>query len=168
MLPVQELANNPITVGVTTPGSPVGDSFLRQQELLDASVSFFSKYNVTHWFTLTYGSRTGYEQRMHHFSDWIDALEWMQRRPLGWVRADEMKRYSGCGYPAIPEHHHGFLVGADHLSPRHAENIWRSVAGDALVEKYERDGGAIPYTLKLAFHRIGDWDLGGRKGFREL
>ena len=62
--------------------------------------------------------------------------------------------------------HHGLLVNTDHLSCRTAESLWRAF-GDARVERYERNGGAIPYCLKHAFDPCGDWDLGG-KGLRIL
>lgn len=137
----------------------------RHEELIRAATKMFERYNVTHFYTLTYGARISLIGRMHHFHEWVDALEWQQARPLGWLRADEMKRYSGCGYPDIPEHHHGLLIGADHLDCCQAESIWHSIAGDAEVRRYYPHGGAIQYSLKHAFHRVGDWEMGPVKGF---
>jgi hypothetical protein len=98
-------------------------------DLITAASEFFDGFNVTHFSTLTHGSAIGHARRIQHFKDWIDALEWLQHRPLGWLRADEMKRYSGLGFPAIREHHHGLLFGADHLDCRHAESIWKIYRG---------------------------------------
>lgn len=138
----------------------------RDREMLIAVASeFIESQNVTHYFTLTYPRRVSWEGRHKRFREWLDAIEWMQRRPLGWLRADE-NRFSGLGFPKIPEHHHGLLVDTDHLCSRTAEHLWRTF-GDARVEKYERYGGAIPYCLKHAFNNIGDWDIGG-KGLRSI
>ena len=131
--------------------------------LIAAASNFIESQNVTHYFTLTYPRRVSCEGRHNRFREWLDAIEWMQRRPLGWFRADEA-RFSGLGFPEIPEHHHGLLVDTDHLSCRTAEGLWRTF-GDARVEKYARHGGAIPYCLKHAFTGCGDWDFGG-KGLR--
>jgi hypothetical protein len=125
-----------------------------------AASAFIESLNVTHYFTLTYPRRQSCEARYKAFLEWIDALEWMQRRPLGWFRVDEMRRFSGLGYPAIPEHHHGVLIDADHLSCRTAESLWRHF-GDALVERYEPNGGAIPYCFKHAW-RDSEWNIGGK------
>jgi hypothetical protein len=129
--------------------------------LVEAASSWIETQNVTHYFTLTYPRRFSWEARHKAFSEWVDALEWRQRRPLGWIRADEMFRFSGLGFPEIPEHHHGLLFDTDHLCCRTAENIWRHF-GDGLVERYERNGGAIPYCLKHAFSHSGEWDIGGK------
>ena len=113
-----------------------------RKTLVAAASEFVERQNVTHYFTLTYPRRRSWEARREAFWEWLDAIEWMQRRPLGWFRADEMRRFSGCGFPEIPEHHHGLLVDTDHLCCRTAESIWRAF-GDAQVERYERHGGAI-------------------------
>ncbi len=135
-----------------------------RKTLVAAASKFVESQNVTHYFTLTHPRCVSWEARHNRFLEWLDALEWIQRRPLGWFRADEMFRFSGCGYPEIPEHHHGLLVDTDHLCCRTAVSIWRAF-GDARIERYERNGGAIPYCLKHAFDNCGDWDLGG-KGLR--
>jgi hypothetical protein len=127
---------------------------------ISAASEFIERQKVTHYFTLTYPRRLSWEGRRKAFLEWVDALEWLQRRPLGWFRADEMRRFSGLGLPEIPEHHHGLLVDTDHLSCRTAEGLWRTY-GDALVERYDPHGGAIPYCLKLAFHD-SEWALGGK------
>lgn len=134
----------------TAQSSAAGDGDRRSgstPDLVGSAAEWFEQYPITHCFTLTYGSRPSLQRRMMHFHEWVDALEWLQRRPLGWIRGDEMKRYSGCGYPAIPEHHHGLLIGADHLDCRTAESLWHSCAGDALVERYVPGGGAIAYSI---------------------
>ncbi len=99
---------------------------------------------------------------MATFREWVDALERELGRPLAWFRADEMRHYSGLGFPAIPPHHHGLLMDARGLSCKAAEGFWKSLAGDALVEEYRTGGGAIPYCLKHAFSICGDWDIGGK------
>ena len=118
--------------------------------LVSEAARFIEQQNVTHYFTLTYPRRRGWEGRQKAFLQWVDAIEWLQRRPLGWLRADEMVRFSGLGFPQIPEHHHGLLISTDHLCCRTAESVWRAF-GDARVERYERFGGAVPYCLKHAF-----------------
>ena len=115
--------------------------------LVPAALEFIERQNVTHYFTLTYPRRMSWEGRHKVFLKWVDAIEWMQHRPLGWFRADEMSRFSGLAFPEIPEHHHGLLVDADHLCCRTAESLWRTY-GDALVVRYEPYGCAIPYCLK--------------------
>jgi len=130
-------------------------------EVRDAATAFLKQLNITHYFTLTYPGRTTFEYRCRAFLLWIDAIEWMQRRPLGWFRADEGLYVSGLGRPTISPHHHGLLIGADHLSIRDAESIWRAF-GDADVRRYERDGGAVEYCQKHAFGPYGDWDIGGK------
>jgi hypothetical protein len=131
-----------------------------RKTLVSAASAFIESHNVTHYYTLTYPRRRSWEGRHKAFLEWIDALEWLQRRPLGWFRADEMGRFSGLGYPAIPEHHHGLLIDADHLGCRAAESLWQHF-GDARVERYEPHGGAIPYCFKHAFLH-SEWDLGGK------
>lgn len=131
-----------------------------RKTLIELGSALIASYNVTHYFTLTYPQRVSSEGRHKRFLEWIDAIEWLQRRHLGWLRADEMFRYSGCGFPEIPEHHHGLLINADHLSCRTAEGLWRQF-GDARVERYEPCGGAIPYCLKHAFS-CSEWDIGGK------
>lgn len=132
--------------------------FDRKRLLVEAS-AFIESQNVTHYFTLTYPRRRSWEGRYKSFLEWIDGIEWMQHRPLGWLRADEC-RFSGCGFPEIPEHHHGVLVDTQHLSCRTAEGLWRTY-GDALVERYEPHGGAIEYCLKHALD-TSEWSLGGK------
>jgi hypothetical protein len=128
--------------------------------LLRAASEFIEGQNVTHYFTLTYPRRISWEGRHKAFHTWLDGIEWLQARPLGWLRADEMRRFSGLGFPEIPEHHHGLLIDTDHLCRKTAEHLWRQF-GDARVERYEPHGGAIPYCLKHAFGNSGEWDFGG-------
>jgi hypothetical protein len=126
-----------------------------------AATELIASFNVTHYFTLTYPRRMSCEGRDKLFERWLDAIEWLQRRPLGWIRADE-RRFSGLGFPEIPWHHHGLLIDTDHLCGRTAESIWRSFVGDARVVRYQRNGGAIPYSIKHAFSEWGDWAIGGK------
>lgn len=128
--------------------------------VLEAAIEFLARWRITHYFTLTYPGRVSWERRHQAFHKWLDAIEWLQGRPLGWFRADE-RRISGLGYPEIPWHHHGLLVATDHLSCSTAESLWRAF-GDARVRKYEQNGGAIRYCLKLALTDYGDWDIGGK------
>ncbi len=137
------------------------------KQLIEVATDFFLNFNVTQFFTLTYGSKIGIWRRMNLFARWIDNLERLQRCPLGWLRADEM-RYSGLGYPAIPAHHHGILFNGSDLIIKNGESIWHSMAGDAQITPYDPNGRAIPYTLKQAFYNSGDWDIGGLKGMKRL
>lgn len=140
-------------------------SSVRDRRLLSESASqFFARFNVTHYFTLTYAGCWGEERRLWAFGEWIDAIEWLQRRNLGWLRADEMRRcrHSGLGLPEIAPHHHGLLFDTENLSCEDTEGIWRSFAGDARVERYRPGGGALEYSLKLAFHESSDWQIGGK------
>lgn len=131
-----------------------------RRTLVEAASTLIESYNVTHYFTLTYRRRVSWEGRQKRFLEWMDAIEWLQRRPLGWLRADEMLRYSGCGFPEIPEHHHGLLIDTDHLSCDTAVSLWRQF-GDAHVVRYAPHGGAIPYCLKHAFC-CSEWAIGGK------
>ena len=65
-----------------------------RNHLIAEASGFLEAQNVTHYFTLTYASRRSWEGRHKAFAKWIDGIEWLQRRPLGWFRADEMFRYS--------------------------------------------------------------------------
>ena len=131
-----------------------------RKALVEVTSGLMESYNITHYFTLTYPLRISWEGRHRRFLEWVDAIEWLQRRPLGWLRADEMFRYSGLGFPEIPEHHHGLLIDADNLSCATAESLWRQF-GDARVERYEPRGGAVPYCLKHAFC-CSEWAIGGK------
>jgi hypothetical protein len=135
-------------------------TMMKTRTLVSAASGFIQRQNVTHYFTLTYPRRFSWESRHKAFLEWIDAIEWMQARPLGWIRADEMRRVSGLGFPEIPEHHHGLLIDTDHLACRTAESLWRRL-GDARVERYDPHRGAVPYCLKHAFHD-SEWAVGGK------
>jgi hypothetical protein len=137
---------------------------LARETLIEAASVLIESYNVTHYFTLTYPRRFSWEGRHKAFLKWIDGIEWLQRRPLGWLRTDEVCRFSGLGMPEISEHHHGVLIDTDHLACPTAESLWRTY-GDALVERYEPHGGAIPYCFKHALSN-SEWDIGG-KSLRE-
>lgn len=128
--------------------------------LITELARFAESLRPTHYFTLTYATRRSLEARHNALKVWLDAIEWLQRRPLGWIRADEV-RFSGLGMPEIPEHHHGLLIGTHHLDCRTAESLWRSF-GDARVLRYEPHGGAAEYCMKHALHKGQDWDLGGK------
>lgn len=128
--------------------------------LIDELDSFIERLNITHYFTLTYARRLGWEGRYKAFHAWLNLIERQQRRPLGWLRADE-RRFSGLGFPEIPEHHHGLLIDTGGLVCKDAENLWRAKYGDARVEPYRRNGGAVRYCLKHALYD-GQWDLGGK------
>jgi hypothetical protein len=127
--------------------------------LILAASEFLESQNVTYYFTLTYPRRVSWEARHGQFREWLDAIEWMQRRPLGWFRADEV-RFSGLGFPEIPEHHHGLLVDTDHLFCRTAEGLWRT-CGDARVAQKHQSGGAFDWSSRRLGGALGSAD-GGR------
>ncbi len=138
------------------------------QLAIDQMTLFIEQQPVTHYFTLTFARAVSAALARFRFLEWIDALEWFQRRPLGWLRADERRpsRWSGCGYPAVQLHYHGVLIGAPNLNVPQAEALWRELAGDADIRKYEQHEGAVPYCLKQVFAAFGDYELGGTKAFR--
>ena len=138
----------------------------RKDELLVTATQFFEQQNVTQFCTMTFAKRVSVEKARSRFMEWIDALEWFQRRPLGWLRAEESERWSGLGTPAVSLHFHGLLIAAPHLNIPQAEALARELTGDTLVEPYRSGGGAIRYSLKNAFHKCGDYDIGGMKAFR--
>ena len=138
----------------------------KRDELLTTATQFFESQDVTQFFTMTFAKRVSADKARSRFMEWIDGLEWFQRRPLGWLRAEETKRWSGLGTPAVPLHFHGLLIAAPHLNIPQAEFLGRDLAGDTLVEQYRRGGGAIRYSLKNAFHDYGGYDIGGMKAFR--
>lgn len=133
----------------------------KRSELVAAATELIERFYPSHYYTLTYAKPLDWEGRYKAVARWLDGIEWLQRRNIGWLRADE-SRFSGLGFPAIPEHHHGLLVGVSFVSCLTMEKLWRSEFGDAQVVPYVPHGGAIPYCLKLAFHRCGDWDIGGK------
>jgi len=134
---------------------------MNRHTLVNEFGRFAESLQPTHYFTLTYARRRGWEARHNAFKAWLDGIEWLQRSPIGWIRADEMFRYSGLGMPEIPEHHHGLLIGTRHLDGNTAESLWRSF-GDARVLPYEPHGGAAQYCVKHALYEGQDWDLGGK------
>jgi hypothetical protein len=141
----------------------------KHQELIDATADLLKQQDVTHYFTLTFAKPVSSWTARSKYMEWIDCLEWFQRRPLGWLRAEETMRWSGCDEAvpaAIPLHYHGLLISAPHLTIPQAKALWREIAGDADVRAYDPQGGAIPYCLKHAFHSCGDYELGGLKAFR--
>jgi hypothetical protein len=135
-------------------------------DLLPAAVQFFEQQDITQFYTMTFARRTSVESARHRFRKWIDALEWFQHRPLGWLRAEETKHWPGVGTPAIPLHFHGLLIAAPNLNIAQAEALAREVAGDTQVRPYISGGGAIGYSLKQVFQEGGDYDIGGVKAFR--
>jgi len=138
----------------------------KRDELLTTATQFFEQQDVTQFYTMTFAKRVSVEKARNRFMEWIDGLEWFQRRPLGWLRAEETKHWSGLGTPAVPLHFHGLLIAAPHLNIPQAEALARELAGDTLVEPYHSGGGAIRYSLKNAFYECGDYDIGGMKAFR--
>lgn len=138
----------------------------KKAELLTAATQFFEQQDVTQFYTMTFAKRVSVETARSRFMERIDGLEWFQRRPLGWLRAEESERWSGLGTPAVPLHFHGLLIAAPHLNIPQAEFLGRDLAGDTQVQPYRRGGGAIRYSLNNAFHEWGDYDIGGMKAFR--
>jgi hypothetical protein len=74
----------------------------KRNELLTAATQFFEQQDVTQFYTMIFPKRVSVETARTRFMEWIDGLEWFQRRPLGWLRAEETKRWSGLGTPAVP------------------------------------------------------------------
>lgn len=140
----------------------------KNDALVMAATKMLEQQDVTQFYTMTFARRLSVEAARHRFMEWIDALEWFQRRPLGWLRAEETKRSPGLGTPAIPLHFHGVLIAAPHLNIRQAEALARELAGDTQVQPYQPGGGAIPYCLKHAFEESGHYDIGGKKAFRQF
>jgi len=140
----------------------------KRDELLTTATQFFESQDVTQFYTMTFATRISVEKARTRFMEWIDGLEWFQCRPLGWLRAEESKRWSGLGTPAVPLHFHGLLIAAPHLNIPQAEFLARELAGDTQVQPYRSGGGAIPYSLKHAFGDCGDYDFGGMKAFRRF
>lgn len=119
-------------------------------DLVITMSDWLEQFPISHYFTLTYRCRRGQAAREAAFKDWIDAIEFLQRRPLSWLRSDEMTRYSGCGFPAVAEHHHGVLVSVRLVTCTTMRGLWDEF-GDSQILPYRKGGGALPYTLKQAF-----------------
>jgi hypothetical protein len=137
----------------------------KTRELVAAYDQILRQQDITHYFTLTAARRVSANLLRFKFSEWVDAIEWMQGRHLAWFRAEEY-RWSGHGFPAIPLHFHGVLIGAQHLNIPQAQSFWRESAGDAKIDIYRPSGRAIQYCLKQVVHS-SDYDLGG-KAYRSL
>jgi hypothetical protein len=132
----------------------------KTRHLLEAYEQILKVQDVTHYFTLTAARRISAGLLRSKFNDWVDAIEWIQGRHLGWFRADE-SRWSGHGFPAIPLHFHGVLIAANHLNIQQACYLWRDLAGDARVDIYDPSRRAVRYCLKQAV-LCTDYDLGGK------
>jgi hypothetical protein len=112
-------------------------------------VRWLETYPLTHFLTLTFGNPTGEDAAVRRVLQWHDAIEWLSRSPIGLVYGLEMS----------PELHvHGVLVGHPKISIVAAEHLWRDMAGDGQVERYDRAQGGVAYSLKEAFW-TGRWGV---------
>lgn len=112
--------------------------------------SFLRSFPFTHWFTLTTAKPRPMFYMESAFKDWMDGMEWLNKAPIGWFWCAETD-------PSL--HLHGGLI-APTLNTAGSEHLWRDIAtGDAQVERYDPDRGAIPYSFKESYGS-GEWDLG--------
>ena len=139
-----------------------------QRHLVNSYDEFLRQQNVTHFFTLTSARPMSRGRMRALFLEWTDALEWLQRRALGWFRADEMKRWSGLGQPAIPLHYHDLLVGA----PDAGQFLTIDSNGSARLDLKENQrrprprNGRAPTTSEVLSSNSGDngKDMDRRQG----
>jgi hypothetical protein len=120
-IPVTLLSSSLSAGGALQSEAKPSGTLSKRDELLTTAAQFFEQQDVTHVYTMTFAKRVSVEKARSRFMEWIDGLEWFQRRPLGWLRAEETKRWSGLGTPAVPLHFHGLLIAAPHLNIPQAE-----------------------------------------------
>jgi len=102
----------------------------KNQQLVNGYTELLKQQDVTHYFTLTFGKPISSVGARAKYSEWIDCLEWFQRRPLGWLRAEETKRWPGAhidSHPAIPLHYHGVLIAAPNLNIPQSRALWQEM-----------------------------------------
>jgi hypothetical protein len=123
----------------------------QQANLVSDYGSFFSQWPWDHFATLTFARKQSPASCTRHWNEFIDTLGRITRGRVGWVRADE-ERWSGCGTPEVPLHHHA-LIRYQHVpAPEAVAALWKAKAGDALVEPYcsgGGGGGAAFYIAKM-------------------
>jgi hypothetical protein len=118
-------------------------------EAYEDVVRWLEAFPLTHFFTLTFGNPTGEDAAVRRVLQWHDANEWLSKSAIGMVYGLEMT-------PGL--HVHGVLVGNPHMSIIAAEQLWRDMAGDGQVERYDRSQGGVGYSLKEAFW-TGRWGV---------
>ena len=113
-------------------------------------VRWIESFPVTQFISLTFAQPTSETVAVSLVKEWHDALEWLNKAPIGllWCIENEGDEL----------HVHGVLMGAPNLTLKTAESVWRSVAGDGDVRKYESGRRGVAYSLKEAFW-TNRWDL---------
>ncbi len=139
----------------------------KQCNLLSAYGGFINQWPWDQYATLTFGRQMSEARCLHHWDDFIDSLGRLTHGRVGWVRADE-KRWSGYASPAIPLHFHSLLKYQNVPAPEAVAALWKSKAGDALVEPYcsgGSGGGAAWYIAKMFPCEDTMYDIGGLEHF---
>jgi hypothetical protein len=125
-----------------------------RRDNVDAQVAYWNEWRWVHWFTLDFCRYIGEERAVCLFNEWIDAMEWTLGRRIGWLRCHETVKRTLDGFASVPLHFHGFLLGTENLSLRFGTQVWKAMAGTAVIERFDPDGNALRYALKTR-----DFDL---------
>lgn len=101
---------------------------------------------ISHWpwqmfGTFTFGRPLSRPTCEHHWIEFVNCLGRYTRGRVGWIRATEFFRWSGCGKPHIPLHFHTLLIFENTPDPITMEAMWWSKSGSAKVEIYNPEQG---------------------------
>ena len=136
----------------------------QQASVVSAYGDFLSQWSWHHYATLTFANKQSRANCLRHWHEFVHSLGCTTRGRVGWVRVDE-QRPSGCGSPAIPLHYHALLKYKNVPPAKCVEALWKAKAGDALVEDYQRGGGAAYYIAKMIPDQATNYDIGGLEHF---
>jgi len=118
-------------------------------EALDELVQWVETFPLTHFFSLTFATRTSESLAVKRLLQWQDTLERLNKSAVGMF----------FGLETTPDvHAHGVLIGNPSVSPIEAEQVWRAMAGNPKVSRYEPGRGGVAYVLKEAFWNR-TWDF---------
>ena len=111
-------------------------------EARDELVRWIETLHPTHFFTLTSATPMSEIVAVKRLLQWQDALERLNKSAVGLFFGLELT-------PSV--HAHGVLIGNPNVSPLEAEHLWRRLAGNPKVSRYEPHLGGVAYALKEAF-----------------
>jgi hypothetical protein len=135
-----------------------------QSNLVVAYGDFLHQWAWDQYATLTFGRKQSEANCIRLYNQFINSLGRTTHGRVGWVRADE-KRWSGFGSPEVPLHFHS-LLKYQHAPAREAvAALWKSMAGDALIESYRSGGGAAYYIAKMFPDEGSNYAFGGLEHF---
>lgn len=109
-------------------------------------VCWLSRFNWLWFGTLTFraGIRRKSSERL--FRNWIEALQSIEGRKLSWMRVAER---GGEGGPDGNFHFHVLIAGTGRrFTSQQAADLWKKMAGTAVIGPYDRQRRGLEYALK--------------------